>query len=140
MCVRIVDGEAHELRVDGGERLRVARRVGHAALRARARERDELSEAPVDRRDLGAQRSGLAFSGQRIGAAEFAVGILYSRDESLHGVVVLGRDGIELVIVATGAAYAQAEEGLADVGHDLVERILPREPDGWSVLPDLAGQ
>ena len=71
---------------------------------------------------------------------QFPILILDSGDEGLHGVVVLGADGIKFVIVATGTSDAETEESLTDIRHHLIERILAREPLRRLIFADLARQ
>ena len=84
--------------------------------------------------------SGLRAGCFGLGSVQITVAILDSGDEGLHGVIVLGCDGIEFVIMTTSAADAEAKEGLADVHDDLINRILPCEALGCIIFTDLAGQ
>jgi len=55
-------------------------------------------------------------------------------EEGLQGEIVLLQDGVELVVVALGAAHPESEEGLArDVGH-LGEDEIPLHP-GVALVP-----
>ena len=84
--------------------------------------------------EFGADGRGLLFPG---GAAGFVIaeslggekrgGVLDAGtgEEGLQAVVVAVEDGVELVIVAAGAAVGEAEEGGADGVGDVVEQFLP---------------
>ena len=61
-------------------------------------------------------------------------------EERLHGIIIPGRNGIEFVIVAPGAADAQAEKSLSDIVDDFIQRILTRETFRRFVLADLSGK
>ena len=47
------------------------------------------------------------------------------REDRLDGVVVAGGDGVELMVVATGALQGLGEEGFADAVGDIIEEALP---------------
>ena len=140
MQVRIMNGEADKLHPDRREGLGVLFRADLTALLRRMRDGHELRETLIDFRQAPTQGGALFFLRLGLRRAQFTVCIFHPRDESLHGVVIFGRDGIKLMIVAARATDAETEEGLADVHDDLINRILPREPDGRRILADLARQ
>ena len=93
------------------------------ALGAGAGGGNEPGEQPIDLGDSGLRPGGLPASGDRFGRFQIAVAVLDPRDEGLHRVVVDRRDGIELVVVATGAADGQAQKSPAERIHLLIDDV-----------------
>ena len=57
-----------------------------------------------------------------------------------HGVVVLNRDRVELVVVATGATHGDAHYGSSHSLHDLIHPIRPSLPNGGRLPPHRGGR
>ena len=138
--VRGLDGEAQALSLHRRKAVRVFAGVDHGALGTGFCHGRKLGELFVDFCEACFELFFLGTCCLGCGCVQIAVGILDTGDEGLHGVVILGGDGIELVIVATGAADAEAEEGLAEVHDHLINGVLACEALGGIVLADLAGQ
>ena len=138
--VRLADGEADALRLHRCEAVGVHARVHRWTFGSGFRQRCKAREQALNFRHPQREPFFLRALRFDLGRAHLAVLVFHARDERLHGVVIPRRDGVEFVVMTPGAADAQAEKRLADVHHDLVERILPCEPLGHIVRPDLAGQ
>ena len=122
--VRCTDGKAQALRAHGHKPVGVHRcahrRPDHAIGAPRHGRLRELREAPGKSRIALTRRLGLFLSSLHAGRPQFAIFILHARDKGLHRVVVLRRDGIELVVMAPCAANAEAEKRLPDIGHHFI--------------------
>ena len=54
-------------------------------------------------------------------------------------IVILDRDGIELVIMAAGAAHGDAHHGGTNCLHDFINPVSTRLPDGGWFASDSSG-
>ena len=82
-----------------------------------------LGELRGERREFAAQFRGRLLLGGKLGGLDRAVAMLDAREDGLDGVEVDLGDGIELVVVAFGAAEGEAEEGGAGGIHHVGEFI-----------------
>ena len=55
------------------------------------------------------------------------LGELRRRKTGLHGIIVMGGDRIEFVIMAAGALQRVREEGFADTVRHIIEKALSRD-------------
>ena len=123
-------GEAHPLRTPWLEVLRVLA-VAHFA-------RDwKLRQFCTHLRDALADEIQLILPRRLRAIAPWAALVLHAAEYGENLIVVLRRNGIELVMMTTGAADGEPEHGCADVLDDLIERIESRHFDRGCLLPDL---
>ena len=91
----------------------------------------KLGKPSAERGDLGPPAIGS-------GGVELTVLVVDAAEDRLEAVVIADRDGIELVIMAAGAADREAEETLACIDENVVEGVLPGEPFRGVVGADLS--
>ena len=112
------DGETHESRLDGGEGLDVVLGCYRWAFAAG---RHELGQLCFQFAATFSHCSGLGFV--RIRKRQVSVGEFHTLKDALERVVIVLRNGIELVIVTTRAAGGETEENRAGGVDDVVQLI-----------------
>ena len=124
------DGEAHEPRLDGGKSFDVMLGRHCRAFASRSNVLSQL-RLQLAHAFLHCGHLGLVSLAER----QVAVGVFHALEDTLERVVVVLRNGIKLVVVATRAAGGEAEENRAGGVDHVVQFIGALHAVELAVLP-----